>query len=65
MWSKWPHRLISTGILFFFVFALLESLRFLKVELWNAGEIAAWIGLSLVVIGLFTLKFEVADSDKE
>jgi len=53
VWSKWPHRLISTGILFFFIFALLQLLRLLKVELWNA------------VVGLFTLKLEVTNSDKE
>jgi len=65
VWSKWPHRLISTGILFFFIFALLQLLRLLKVELWNAGEIIVWIGISLAVVGLFTLKLEVTNSDKE
>jgi hypothetical protein len=47
-----------------FIFALLRLLRRLKVELWNASEITIWIGILLVAVGVFTLKIEIADLDK-
>jgi hypothetical protein len=64
VWSKWPHRLIYSGIFFFGIFALLQLLRLLQVELWIASQIIAWIGILLAAFGLFTLKLDMADSDK-
>jgi hypothetical protein len=64
VWAKWPHRLIHVGVLFYFIFALLQLLRLLKVELRNASEIMIWIGILLLLVGVFTLRIEIADSDE-
>jgi hypothetical protein len=64
VWAKWPHRLIYIGVLFFGIFALLQLLRLLKVELRNASEVIIWTGILLLLVGVFTLKIGIADSDK-
>jgi hypothetical protein len=53
-----------SGILFFAIHALLQVLRLSKVELWITSEITIWIGILLLLVGMFTLKIEIADSDK-
>ncbi|MGD0784576.1 MAG: hypothetical protein ABR969_02045 [Sedimentisphaerales bacterium] len=63
IWSKWPWRMIITGS-FIGGVLLLTRLLFPKIEATKDLNIIFLIISLLMLLGLFTAKLEVSDSDK-
>jgi len=61
IWSKWPHRLIITGCCLIFV---LSSFVLFKIDIGVASWILTFIAVLLILISVLTLKFEMAQPEK-
>jgi len=61
-WSKWPYRLINTGCCLIIVHV---SFQMFKIDIGVASLILIFIAALLILISALTLKFEMAQPDKE
>jgi len=62
IWSKWPHRLIIIGCVLIIVYSVL---MLLKKDIGIASLILTFMASLLILISVLTLKFEMAQPDKE
>ena len=64
IWSKWPWRMINTGG-FIGCILLIIRLLFSKIEAIRDLNIIFLIIALLMLLGMFTAKLEVSDSDEK